>query len=259
MQPTVAGSAPASAQSFSHSGYAPPTAVSAHSGSSHSSSSGWSHNNAGSYHRHHAASGGEYYPYPYLYAVPFPYAADQGDADDSSDDDADYQGGPTVFDRRGLGAASYIPPTYDGPAHAQDASSGQASANESAADQAPQAPTNPTTLVFKNGRQIEVSNYAIVSQTLYDLTPGHHRKIALADLDLPATQQLNDDRRGRFPAAVFARGELMMRKALISATGAIPRSLLLLLATVAPFPLAQAQRAGAPSHSSAAHSHSLRG
>jgi hypothetical protein len=188
-----AGSAPASAQSFSHSGYAPPTAVSAHSGSSHSSSSGWSHNNAGSYHRHHAASGGEYYPYPYLYAVPFPYAADQGDADDSSDDDADYQGGPTVFDRRGLGAASYIPPTYDGPAHAQDASSGQASANESAADQAPQAPTNPTTLVFKNGRQIEVSNYAIVSQTLYDLTPGRHRKIALADLDLPATQKLNDD------------------------------------------------------------------
>jgi hypothetical protein len=48
----------------------------------------------------------------------------------------------------------------------------------------------------------------------------------------------------------------MRRKALISATGAIPRSLLLLLATVAPFPLAQAQRAGAPSHSSGAHSHS---
>jgi hypothetical protein len=191
------GGATASAQSFSHSGYAPPTAVSAHSGSSHSSSSGWSHNNAGSYHRHHAANGGEYYPYiyPYLYAVPFPYAADQDDADDSSgDDDADYQGGPTVFDRRGLGAASYIPPTYDGPAHAQDASSGQASASESAADQAPQVPTNPTTLVFKNGQQIEVSNYAIVSQTLYDLTPGHHRKIALADLNLPATQQLNDDR-----------------------------------------------------------------
>jgi len=189
------GAAPASAQSFSHSGYASSTAVSAHSGASHSPASGWSHNNSGSYHRHHAANGGEYYPYSYLYGVPFPYAADQGDADDSSgDDDADYQGGPTIFDRRGLGAASYIPPTYDGPAHAQDASSGQASASESAADQASQAPTNPTTLVFKSGQQMEVSNYAIVSQTLYDLTPGHHRKIALADLDLPATQQKNDDR-----------------------------------------------------------------
>jgi len=189
------GGATASAQSFSHSGYAPPTAVSAHSGASHSPSSGFSHNNAGSYHRHHGANGGEYYPYPYLYAVPFPYAANQDEADDSSDDDdADYQGGPTVFDRRGSGAASYIPPTYDGPAHAQDASSGQASANESAADQAAAVPINPTTLVFKNGQQIDVSNYAIVSQTLYDVTPGHHRKIALADLDLPATQKLNDDR-----------------------------------------------------------------
>jgi hypothetical protein len=32
-----------------------------------------------------------------------------------------------------------------------------------------------------------------VSQTLYDLTPGHRRKIALADLDLPATERENDD------------------------------------------------------------------
>jgi hypothetical protein len=39
-----------------------------------------------------------------------------------------------------------------------------------------------------------VNNYAIVSQTLYDLTPGHPRKIALADLDLPATEKQNDDR-----------------------------------------------------------------
>jgi hypothetical protein len=28
---------------------------------------------------------------------------------------------------------------------------------------------------------------------LYDLTPGRHRKIALADLDLKATAQQNDD------------------------------------------------------------------
>ena len=47
--------------------------------------------------------------------------------------------------------------------------------------------------MFKDGHQIEVDNYAIVSQTLYDLTRGHPRKIALADLDLPATQKQNDD------------------------------------------------------------------
>jgi hypothetical protein len=49
-------------------------------------------------------------------------------------------------------------------------------------------------LVFKDGHALEVDNYAIVSQTLYDLTPGHARKIALADLDLPATEKQNDDR-----------------------------------------------------------------
>jgi hypothetical protein len=192
----VGGAAPASAQSFSHSGYAPPTAVSTHSGASHSPSSGWSpHNNSGNYHRPHAANGGEYYPYPYLYAVPFPYADEQDNAEDSSDgnDDADYQGGPTIFDRRGSGAASYIPPTYDGPAHAQAASAQDNLANGSSDEVSQAAPTSPTTLVFKNGKQIEVSDYAIVSQTLYDLTPGHHRKIALADIDLPATQQVNDD------------------------------------------------------------------
>jgi len=48
----------------------------------------------------------------------------------------------------------------------------------------------------------------------------------------------------------------MMRKSSISVTAAIPRWQLLLLATVAAFPAAQAQRAGAPSHASAAHSHS---
>lgn len=187
------GAAPASAQSFSHSGYAPPTAVSTHSGASHSPTSGWSHNNSRSNHRHHAANGGEYYSY--LYVVPFPYADEQDDAEDSSDgnDDADYQGGPTIFDRRGSGAASYIPPTYDGPAHAQASSAQDALANGSNADQAAQAPASPTTLVFKSGKQIEVSDYAIVSQTLYDLTPGRHRKIALADIDLAATQQVNDD------------------------------------------------------------------
>ncbi|MGB6405504.1 MAG: hypothetical protein WBF26_21880, partial [Candidatus Sulfotelmatobacter sp.] len=52
---------------------------------------------------------------------------------------------------------------------------------------------DPTVLVFKDGHQLEIGNYAIVNQTLYDLTPGHPHRVALADLDLPATQKLNDD------------------------------------------------------------------
>jgi hypothetical protein len=57
----------------------------------------------------------------------------------------------------------------------------------------PAPPQAPTILIFKDGHQLEVANYAIVNQTLYDLTPGHPRRIALADLDLPATEKQNDD------------------------------------------------------------------
>ncbi len=49
-------------------------------------------------------------------------------------------------------------------------------------------------LVFKDGHKLEVGNYAIVGPTLFDLTPGHPRRVAFADLDLEATRQQNDDR-----------------------------------------------------------------
>jgi len=139
------------------------------------------------HHPRQGTSGEVYYPYPYVYAVPVPYAVDGTDAESSedSDDDAEYQGGPTIFDRRGSGADSYIPPEDPGPVHPQ--------AEADAASNVEPAPT-PTVLVFKDGHQLEIQNYAVVSQTLYDLTPGHRRKIALAELDLPATEKLNDDR-----------------------------------------------------------------
>lgn len=139
-------------------------------------------------HLRHTANGDAYYPYAYGVAVPYtvevPYADNSGD-----DQDADYQGGPTIFDRRGSGPGDYVPPASAGPAHAQDRGEGAL-----AADSSSKPPQNPTTLVFKDGHQIEVGNYAIVSQTLYDLTPEHPRRIALADLDLSATEKQNEDR-----------------------------------------------------------------
>jgi hypothetical protein len=140
--------------------------------------------NGDGHHRHHDGE----YGFPLVYAVPVPYA-DNGSAYDDSDENADddYQGGPTVFDRRGSGAASYVPPVRDVPTpHADDA------ADASVTD--PGIPQQPTVLVFKEGRQLEVGNYAIVGQTLFDLTLGHARKIALVDLDLDATRQLNESR-----------------------------------------------------------------
>ncbi len=54
-------------------------------------------------------------------------------------------------------------------------------------------PGEPTVLVFHNGKKQEVTNYAIMGDTLYVFDDGR-KKIALADLDLPATVKANDDR-----------------------------------------------------------------
>jgi hypothetical protein len=138
-------------------------------------------------HRHHRAE----FAAPWVYAVPVPYAVDIGATDDddagADDHDANYQGGPTIFDRRGSGAASYIPP-------ARDATAPRVAQNADPSMPDPGPPQEPTLLIFKDGRKLEVGNYAIVGATLFDLTPGHARRIALADLDLEATRQQNDDR-----------------------------------------------------------------
>jgi len=139
------------------------------------------------HHRHHHYV--QYAP-PVVYAVPVPYSVDIGEAEDNSDndnDDANYQGGPTVFDRRGSGADSYVPPV-------KNATRPRRSETADADPPAPTTPQEPTLLIFKDGHKIEVGNYAIVGATLFDLTPGHSRKVALADLDLDATRQQNEGR-----------------------------------------------------------------
>jgi hypothetical protein len=54
-------------------------------------------------------------------------------------------------------------------------------------------PNEPSVLVFRDGRRQEVSNYAIMGQTVY-VFDARTQKIALADLDIPATVKANDDR-----------------------------------------------------------------
>jgi hypothetical protein len=134
------------------------------------------------HHHDHAGEGAS--GVAYGYAVPYAYPADTATADENpdTDDDANYQGGPTVFDRRGSGEDSYVPPVDPVPTpHA-----GQL------AQDAPSQP--PTLVVFRDGHTVALGNYAIIGATLFDLTPGHARKIALADLDLDATRKQNDDR-----------------------------------------------------------------
>lgn len=55
------------------------------------------------------------------------------------------------------------------------------------------APIMPATvLVFRDQHKQEVQNYAIVGQTLWSFSP-HAQRIPLADLDLTATAEANDD------------------------------------------------------------------
>ena len=50
-----------------------------------------------------------------------------------------------------------------------------------------------TTLVFRNGKTQQVLNYAIVGQTLWVFNEQREMKIPLSELDVPATQALNEE------------------------------------------------------------------
>src|SRR6267154_1529631 len=153
---------PPSVTSLGRNGFAPPNSgVNFHNQFPH---------NGGGHHHHHVVNGSAYYPY--VYAVPVPYAVDVNQSDAANeDDDSYYQGGPTIFDRRGSGRDSYIPPSYPGPAHPDAAKQAGSMptddppASDSSSVLPPEAPQPSTILVFKDGRQLEVGNYAIVSQT----------------------------------------------------------------------------------------------
>jgi len=129
-----------------------------------------------------------------VYPVPYYGYYDSGDepANDPSGDQ--YNGGPTIFDRRGAGTPPPTSAPYPSRArsYSPQAESGTDTAEQSEAASASDQPQ--TVLIFKDGHQVEVANYAIVGSTLYDLTGGRRQKIALADLNLTATAKENDDR-----------------------------------------------------------------
>ena len=130
-----------------------------------------------------------YYPYypvidPYVYSAPV-------DTAPAVEDEDQYQGGPTIFDRRGSG--QLYPNEYGRKPLADSSPTGSATANSSQADGPPESPQPPTILVFKDGHKLEVTNYAIVGANLFDLSSDHRQKIPLADLDVAATQKANEE------------------------------------------------------------------
>lgn len=149
--------------------------------------------------RHHhqrgqfSTGGGDVYA-PYAY----PVAGDSDAADAATDQqgnqpEEDYRGGPTIFDRRGPGTPARSYAEADLPRRNGAQVETESTPASQPAD--PPVPDQPqTVLVFKDGHQLEVQNYAVIGDTLYDLTPGRHHKILLAELDLTSTARQNDDR-----------------------------------------------------------------
>jgi hypothetical protein len=128
-----------------------------------------------------------------VYAVPYYVPVEvESPVDDTMERAApeQYLGGPTLFDRRGAGAPAAVAPPEPVRHERESESEEEAPVRETA----PVADRPDTMLVFKDGHHLEVQNYAIVGDMLYDMTPGHSHKVLLADLDLDATTKQNDDR-----------------------------------------------------------------
>jgi hypothetical protein len=136
-----------------------------------------------------------YIPYPVPYAV----EAD----DDSPDTDYIHAPGPrrpAPPDKR----AEDRDPARNDSAPKLDASSKPALAELEAE---PVAAQPLTVLVFKDGHQSDVVNYAIVGDTLFDFGAGRTKKILLADLDIPATRKANDNRGVDFQVPASVKGQ----------------------------------------------------
>jgi hypothetical protein len=97
---------------------------------------------------------------------------------------------------------SSAPPSFARPAEDRDSAS-QADAQT----EEPVVPQPATVLVFKDGHQSDVLNYAIVGDTLFDFAAGRTHKILLADLDLKATRKANDDRGVDFQVPLTPTGQ----------------------------------------------------
>lgn len=143
--------------------------------------------------RHHHHNGSFFTGGAAVYATPYYGYYNSGDDAAETPPDEQYNGGPTVFDRRGPGTPTPAP--YASGARSDSTQPQPPSAPATQSEESIPAPEQPqTVLVFKDGHQLEVANYAIVGSTLYDLTDGRRHKIALTELDLTATAKQNDDR-----------------------------------------------------------------
>jgi len=154
----------------------------------------------GSYRGYRSSRGGWGYSLPYYY-IPF---GDYGYGYDYVGGPDMYSGPPDMYSGPAIGpndptlhiiveqppAQSYRPPADDTRA---EVASPPPKIQEQRSAARDVKPREPTVLVFRDGHQQEVGNYAIMGQTVYVLD-DRTQKIPLANLDVPATVKANDDR-----------------------------------------------------------------
>jgi hypothetical protein len=78
---------------------------------------------------------------------------------------------------------------------------GRKTPQEAAPEPAPSLETTvlPTILVFRDGRRMEIQDYAIADQTLWVFMERASTRIPITDIDLETTRDLNAQRGVRFP------------------------------------------------------------
>jgi hypothetical protein len=121
--------------------------------------------------------------YPGLGVVPDSVTSDPGNQD-SSAEEAD----PAPTPDPPAAAPVAPPPPPSATAKVAPPSSPSAAAKED------EPAEEATVLVFRDGRQLQVENYAIVGNQVYNFSGSGPRRIALSDLDIAATRRVNDDR-----------------------------------------------------------------
>jgi len=134
-------------------------------------------------------SGVPAYSVPYTPVIIVESDAAYSDAAYADDEDS---GGPTIFDRRDSRDSRQRRRIADSELEREP--------QPAAVATAPAKPEEPVTaqpstiLFFKDGHKTEILNYAIVGDTLFELSDGRTHKIQLAEVDLPATYKANEER-----------------------------------------------------------------
>lgn len=143
-------------------------------------------------------NGGGTYPVYVPYAVPVVVSEGPPEPDPRAvEEEADEPPAMTVFERRPTLAAplSSAPPIDESRVYHPAPNQVTAPATEQR-----QAPA--IVLIYKDGREREVQNYAIMGNYLYDIGTFVAQKIPLADLNLKETLKANNDRGVEFSLPV---------------------------------------------------------